>query len=649
MLIMNHLLSTGLMLPHARTRTSSARSRLMMSGERQLPTLNWLRTLDTVVTRGLDTVEDALLLARRVAATNVDPIDCLAAWEDETDARPRLLVRSPVSIRKPLGFCLFSVLTQTSSPDPDSSSQIIGSGWGAHALTKIVDADLYRCLVVSPRTYFIFTPMLAASSVGTVEYRSITEPMRAANPRAAFLQGVVQDIDPMAREAAVCIGAPDQPEGTECQQLQYDICVYAAGVQASASAVPGVREHCRFLKELGDAQELRRAVADALERASEPGLSDTERRQKLTLVVVGGGPTGVEYCGELSDFLLDAVTRLYPALLPYAQVLLLHGGREVLPQFDPALRQQALAKLRDRGVRVMLNTRVECVTSPFRLEVREKSGETTSPLECGLIMWAAGTGPTRLTEALISRLDDCFVPADVPADDGGGSTAEAAETDDATFWADVWARQWFASGEASDPSAIPRRRSTPGRLSVDPWLRVAGAPSGSLIAIGDASACYSAQAEALLPQTAQVAAQQGAYVARLLNRGYDLSGREAASAAAAEPAVRTGAAYGCEVAGPPISHEAAAGDLSRFVFLRGAVEARPFAFLNLGLLAYLGGGEALSQVQVGENRLLSEAGSIGFLLWRSVYVVKQVSPRTRFLVLFDWFKTKLFGRDVTNW
>ena len=52
---------------------------------------------------------------------------------------------------------------------------------------------------------------------------------------------------------------------------------------------------------------------------------------------------------------------------------------------------------------------------------------------------------------------------------------------------------------------------------------------------------------------------------------------------------------------------------------------------------------------MGESRLLSEAGSTGFLLWRSVYVVKQVSPRTRFLVLFDWLKTKIFGRDVTSW
>ena len=97
------------------------------------------------------------------------------------------------------------------------------------------------------------------------------------------------------------------------------------------------------------------------------------------------------------------------------------------------------------------------------------------------------------------------------------------------------------------------------------------------------------------------------------------------------------------------NHEAAAGDLGRLLALRCAVEARVFEFLNLGLLAYLGGGEALSQVQVGERRLLSEAGSTGFLLWRSVYVVKQVSPRTRVLVLFDWVKTQVFGRDVTSW
>lgn len=579
------------------------------------PTIDAMRTLDTLVSRGLDTLEDALLLARRVAADVVDPIDCLDTWTDSSDPRPRVLV--------------------------------IGSGWGSHALVKVVDADLYRLLVVSPRNYFIFTPMLAASSVGTVEYRSITEPMRGSNPRAAFVQGTVEDIDPIERTADICIGT-DGTDATGCHRVNYDICVYAAGVKASVSQVPGVEEHCYVLKELQDAQALRRAVAEALERASEPGLTVEERRRMLTLVVVGGGATGVEYCGELSDFLLDAVGKLYPNLLSLAQVILVHGGKEVLPQFDEPLRVQALNSLRARRVEVMLSTRVDRVHSPYKLTLKQRrpQGDSTaglqsevdwelSDLRCGLIMWAAGTGPTPLTKLVLKRLVDCNPELAEATDDKGAGVLG----DDKA----IWGAQWFASGSTADPSAVAMQRQDLGlgRITVDPWLRAVGAPSGTFIAIGDASLSYSARG-APLPQTAQVAAQQGAYVARLLNRGYDLCGNTPGDLASSE-------LQGCELMGPPISREAQSGDLVKLAALRGALEAKPFTFLNLGLLAYLGGGEALSQVQVGESRLLAEAGSTGFLLWRSVYVVKQVSPRTRFLVLFDWLKTKVFGRDCTSW
>ena len=99
-----------------------------------------------------------------------------------------------------------------------------------------MDADLFRLLVVSPRNFFVFTPMLAASSVGTVEYRSITEPMRAANPRAAFIEGSVTDIDPFSMTAQVLIG----DGGDDVRQLAYDTAVVACGVRARVSAVPGV-------------------------------------------------------------------------------------------------------------------------------------------------------------------------------------------------------------------------------------------------------------------------------------------------------------------------------------------------------------------------------------------------------------------------
>ena len=84
--------------------------------------------------------------------------------------------------------------------------------------------------------------------------------------------------------------------------------------------------------------------------------------------------------------------------------------------------------------------------------------------------------------------------------------------------------------------------------------------------------------------------------------------------------------------------------------LRGLDQTAPgFIFLNLGILAYLGGGEALSQVQLGDNfPLFSYFGSVAFVLWRSVYLVKQVATRNRVLVTFDWIKSFIFGRDMTR-
>ena len=160
----------------------------------------------------------------------------MATWDDPNDPRPRLLV--------------------------------LGSGWAAHALVKIIEADQYRLLVVSPRNYFVFTPMIAASSVGTVEYRSITEPMRAANPTAGFIEGVCVDIDTSKRIARVetalredrrdatgVLGAEDTQE--RCYALNYDRLVYAVGTQSSDIGIPGVASHCFFLKGLQDARRFR--------------------------------------------------------------------------------------------------------------------------------------------------------------------------------------------------------------------------------------------------------------------------------------------------------------------------------------------------------------------------------------------------------
>jgi NADH dehydrogenase len=551
---------------------------------------------------------------------------------------------------------------------------------------KIVDSldTGYRVLCVSTKNYFLFTPMLASSSVGTIEFRSIVEPIRDANPTVSFIEGSISDIDPTNQTACIILksgtisssddddnangsSSSSSPEKQEKNnnniiEVSYDVCVYACGVQAggngnSISKVPGVSStNCHFLKDVSDALRLRISVGNLLERASRPGLTDNQRQNLLHFVVVGGGATGVEYIGELTDFLRDVTSKerkgAYALLSSFTSITLVHGGSEILPQFDKPLRTKAVTTLTDRGVDVRLNTRVAKVESPTLVKVYKKKGDDDSEqqqgedgrvyreeeIHCGIIVWAAGTAPVPLTDRLLDKLP-----------------------------------------------LSTKQKSYQGRIPVDPWLRVTGSPPGTLFALGDASMIVSStsssdshdgqpedddgdrkeqhqqQEDYILPQTAQVAAQQGAFMARLLNRKYCLSGF---TTLPEEENYAKESTFTSITAGPrpPIHLAANDGDISSLIRLRGSVEAKPFRFLNLGLLAFLGGGEALSQIQFGGSSngdgdggngdgggyKINEAGSTGFLLWRSVYIVKQVSTRTRVLVLFDWFKCKLFGRDVTR-
>ncbi|KAG8464456.1 hypothetical protein KFE25_003519 [Diacronema lutheri] len=584
-------------------------------------------TAGVVAAKGLDTFEDAVLHLRRMAAVPAEASVAVGLRDDDGDRRRRIVV--------------------------------IGAGWGAHALIKVIDASAFRVTIVSPRDHFLFTPMLAATAVGTVEYRSIVESMRASNPLVEFVEGVATDIDPRGQRVSVSLSplldipparardeleldakahVADGARGDELRaqrqiiSLPYDTLVVACGARVSLSAVPGAALRCHRLKEVEDARELRRAISEAFARAARTGTADGEVRRLLTFVVVGGGPTGVELSGEMTDLLSSDARRLYPALASRARVVLVHGGAELLPPFEPSLRAAAASGLRARGVQLVLNSRVERVgetTLTVRTRVRGADGAEgveRSELPYGAVVWCAGTTPQPFVRALLAELP------------------EAAASRDGRLNVDSWLRVRMGGGTA-DARAEP-----PGGAA--PLL-------GSILAIGDAACetfasddsqtARSALARSYgereggggargaaeptpLPQTAQVAAQQGAFAARMINRGYTL---------ASTPPVLADARAGGD--GAP-----GAGGARWWLVARGVGRAPPFAFLNLGILAFIGGGEALAQVQLGDVTLLKEAGSVGFLLWRSVYLVKQVALRNRVLVTFDWLKAAVFGRDLTR-
>lgn len=72
---------------------------------------------------------------------------------------------------------------------------VLGTGWGGHSFLKTIDATKYDVKVISPRNYFMFTPMLAASAVGTVEFRSIIEPIRNVNPFVDYIEATATSLD----------------------------------------------------------------------------------------------------------------------------------------------------------------------------------------------------------------------------------------------------------------------------------------------------------------------------------------------------------------------------------------------------------------------------------------------------------------------
>eukprot|EP00183_Erythrolobus_madagascarensis_P005964 CAMPEP_0185845544 /NCGR_PEP_ID=MMETSP1354-20130828/1483_1 /TAXON_ID=708628 /ORGANISM="Erythrolobus madagascarensis, Strain CCMP3276" /LENGTH=524 /DNA_ID=CAMNT_0028545531 /DNA_START=282 /DNA_END=1856 /DNA_ORIENTATION=+ len=437
---------------------------------------------------------------------------------------------------------------------------VLGSGWGAHAMIKMIDTEKFDLIVVSPRNYFVFTPMLASSAVGTVELRSVCEPIRQCNEFMNYYEGKCVEVN--AAEKKIICEHTGQSSEQGAFEVPYSYLVVAVGAAVNTFGIPGVEENLMFLKEVSDAARLRRAIVDRFERANLPETTDEERARLLHFVIVGGGPTGVELTAELNDFLRQDLIRFYPKLVGEVRLTLLEAGPSILTQFDESLQRRALERFEKLGVKVCTGAMVTRVTEDA-MELKDGTR-----LEYGMGVWAAGVGTQPLVRELMSGVEE--------------------------------------------------QQAARGRLIVDEWLRVKGLDG--VFALGDCAQIASNP----LPLTGQVASQQGAYLARLLNKDYCLS---------------------CELPtrGPTAASLARANEIEQSSL------AKPFQFLSLGILAYIGSNQAVSQVEAGNSGFrVNLAGYTSYLIWRSAYLAKQVSLRNRMSVLFDWTRSFLFGRDISH-
>jgi NADH:ubiquinone reductase (non-electrogenic) len=272
------------------------------------------------------------------------------------------------------------------------------------------------------------------------------------------------------------------------------------------------------------------------------------------MVVVGGGPTGVEYAAELHDFLEDDLKKWYPDMAGKFKITLIEAMSNVLPSFSKKMIKYTEATFKQNNIEILNNTMVK--------EVKERSVVVQNPnkeleeIPCGLLVWAGGNMMRPVVKDLISKF----------------------------------------------PEVQTNRRG----VTVNDHLLMSG--SQNIFVIGDAAATQYAP-------TAQVASQQGKYLARVF-KGLNKADTE---------------------------------DIKDQTQLIEEMykNTRPFHYTHNGSLAYIGSEKAIADIPLLDSTY-SFGGVATHLFWKSAYLSNLFSVRNRYLVISDWTKTMFYGRDIAR-
>ncbi|MGE0544818.1 MAG: NAD(P)/FAD-dependent oxidoreductase [Dehalococcoidia bacterium] len=259
----------------------------------------------------------------------------------------------------------------------------------AKRLEKRMPADgSVQVTLISRENYLLFTTMLPEVAAGELAPDHIAVPLRRLLRRTRILRGDIIGVDLQRHTVATRYRATGQS-----LEVPYDHLVIALGSVTSYHHVPGAEEHSLTFKSLEDATRARARIIDNFEQANLER-DPAARKALLTIIVAGGGNTGVELAASLQDF-LRSIQRSYPRLAgERPTVMLVHHGERLLEQLDPSLAADALRLLRRRGMDVRLATGVAAVSA---------DGVTLDPggmAPAKMVFWTAGIAPNPFVEAL---------------------------------------------------------------------------------------------------------------------------------------------------------------------------------------------------------------------------------------------------------
>lgn len=534
---------------------------------------------------------------------------------------------------------------------------VLGSGWAAIKFLQNIDTtNKYDVTVVSPRNYFLFTPFLPSCVVGTVEPRSIVEPIRQllryeARPlvrkllkqddfdadsfeEARFFESACTKID-VKQNCVFCQDVSFVSGPCDAFRLDYDKLIVAVGATTNTFNIPGVKEHAMSLKQVTDATIMRDRMLDAFETAA---LQDdpAEKTKLCSFVVVGAGPTGVEFAAELDDHIRQDLVNLYPKEVAAAKVTLISSSDDLLSSYDPKISEFTKRILETSCVEVLRGIRVTGVSADS-VSCKNKKDNTDFDVPSSLTLWSTGVKPGKLVQdmldqipteqtkpgagvlvdptfkafgteniyalgdcavlydgnSMVNDLDELFVQADSDKNGSLDKKELLALFDDPKIQSKYsQARMYHQKIDEDFESEIDKDGS--GVVEFDEFQE---------FLVGVDSTLRN------LPPTAQVAGQQGTFLAKRWNGQTD----------------------------------------------------KGFRYFHKGSMAYVGQENAAAQVSmlksllpdflqgipiVGEDVILT--GRLAEFVWRLLYLDMQISNRNKIQVGFDWTKQVLFGRDTSR-
>jgi NADH:ubiquinone reductase (H+-translocating) len=333
---------------------------------------------------------------------------------------------------------------------------IVGGGFGGLTAARELRRAEADVTLVDPMSHHLFQPLLYQLACGGLSTGECASPIRAAVKRSSnttVLMATATGLDVERRQLVLDDG----------ERLDYDSLIVACGAETSYFGKDEWREVSYGLKTLSDAVDLRNRIYGALEQA-ERTQDPEERKQWLTFVVIGGGPTGVELAGELAIIAKDTMKGYFARIhRDEVRIILLDAGERVTAAFSEKLSAKVAGYLASLGVNVREGARVTSIDA-HGVAVQVKEAEER--IAAKTVIWAAGVQAVPFAATL--------------------AEASGAKTDRA------------------------------GRIQIEPDLTVPGHPEIS--AIGDATQ-VAGPGDKPLPGLATVAIQQARHVAGAVRGG----------------------------------------------------------------------------------------------------------------------------------